>query len=147
MPDKIIKEKLLILLNSQVTGVLATESEHQPYASLIAFSFTDDLRKIIFATPNNTTKFRNLVQNPHVSVVIDSRQNNPENFSCSTAVTVLGVSRELKGDTKLKKQQIHSGRLPGLADFLAMEVIALFEIEVKRYIITEGLNSTVVYVP
>jgi heme iron utilization protein len=147
MPEKTTREILTSLLNSQITGVLATEKKHQPYANLIAFSFSDDYKKIIFATPTNTTKYQNLIENPQVSILIDSRKNDPNNFSGSTAITVLGLSRELTGDLKTRMMMNHAARLPGLVDFLKTELITIFEIEVSKYIITNGLNSTSVYEP
>ncbi len=135
------------LLGSQVTGVLATEKDHQPYANLVAFSFSDDLRRIIFATPRNTAKYRNLVENPLVSLIIDSRRNDPYDFSGSIAITALGHSRELAGDMKIETLRNHSERLPGLSDFLKLASIAVFEIEVHRYIIANGLDATSVFAP
>jgi heme iron utilization protein len=147
MPEKTAREILTSLLNSQITGVLATEKNHHPYANLVAFSFSDDYKKIIFATPSNTTKYQNIIENPQVSILIDSRNNDPNNFSGSTAISVLGLSRELTGDIKTRMMTNHAARLPGLADFLKTELIAIFEIEVSKYIITSGLNSTSVFIP
>lgn len=147
MPEKATRDILAGLLESQITGVLATENEHQPYANLVAFSFSDDLRRIFFATPRNTSKYHNLVENPLVSIIIDSRRNDPYDFSGSIAITALGHSRELDGDVKIEKLRNHSERLPGLSDFLKVSSIALFEIEVHRYIIANGLDATSVFVP
>src|SRR4030042_1360697 len=108
MPEETKREILIRLLDSQTTGVLATESEHQPYANLVAFSFTDDLKRIIFATPDKTTKYRNLIKNPRVSLIIDSRKNDPEDFSGSMAVTAVGRVKELNGEAKSRMLKEHS---------------------------------------
>lgn len=147
MPDAVTRDTLAALLDSQLTCVLATESGHQPYANLVAFSFSDDLRKLFFATPRNTAKYGNLLGNPRLAVVIDSRKNSPEDFSRATTVTALGYGRELTGDARTKPLAHHSRRLPGLAAFLEIESIALFEIEVYKYIITQGLDATSVFIP
>lgn len=147
MPDAVTRDALAALLDSQITAVLSTESGHQPYANLVAFSFSDDLRKLFFATPRNTTKYRNLVENPRLALVIDSRNNDPEDFSRATAVTALGCGRELTGEARTKPLAHHSRRLPGLAAFLETGSIALFEIEVYKYIITRGLDAASVFIP
>lgn len=147
MPEKAIKELLTELLDSQVTGVLATEKDHQPYTNLIAFSFSKDLKKIFFVTPSNTTKYKNLASNPQVSVLIDTRKNNRNNFSKSSAITVLGTCKETAGDIKTEILQKHSARLPGLKEFLKNDLIAVFEIKVHKYIITNGLDKTNLLVP
>ena len=147
MPEQKTKELLAELLNSQITGVIATEQDHQPYTNLVAFSFSDDLKKIYFATPADTTKYKNLAGNPRISLLIDTRRNNREDFSGSAAVTVLGICRELSGNIKNEKLMSHSVRLPGLNEFLNNDMIAMLEIEVQKYIITSGLDSTAVYIP
>jgi hypothetical protein len=147
MPEQKTKKLLEELLNSQVTGVIATEKDHQPYANLVAFSFTENLKKIYFATPMSTTKYRNLANNPHISLLIDTRKNNREDFTDSTAITVLGICKGLSGTIKDEILEIHSLRLPGLREFLKNEMIAMMEIKVNKYIITNGLAATTEFVP
>ena len=56
-------------------AVLATQHEGKPYASLVAFAATDDLKTIIFATTRSTRKFVYLSSNPAVALLIDNRTN------------------------------------------------------------------------
>jgi hypothetical protein len=51
------------LFDSQSLAVLATQSNAQPYASLVAFAATEDLKQIIFLTPNTTRKYANIESN------------------------------------------------------------------------------------
>jgi heme iron utilization protein len=147
MRERTSKELLSELLNSQLTGVLATERDHQPYTNLVAFSFSDDLKRIFFATPINTTKYKNLTGNPQVSLLIDTRKNNYKDFSGSTAITVLGACKELSGNIKNEMLKNHLARLPDIRDFLSTSLIAAFEITVFKYIVTSGLDSTMVLLP
>ena len=60
-----IQQRLRELFESQNLGVLATHRSGQPYASLVAFYATDDLKHLFFVTPKTTRKFKNLkVSNP-----------------------------------------------------------------------------------
>ena len=54
------RHRLRGLFESQKLAVLSTQSDGQPYASLVAFWAPDDLKSIYFATPNTTRKFANL---------------------------------------------------------------------------------------
>jgi hypothetical protein len=47
----------------------------QPYASLMAFAATDDLKRLLFATERNTRKYANLVSNPRAALLVDNRSN------------------------------------------------------------------------
>jgi len=40
------------LFDSQSLAVLATQKNDQPYASLVLFAATPDLKEIVFLTPN-----------------------------------------------------------------------------------------------
>jgi heme iron utilization protein len=147
MREEAVKNRIRLMIESQATGVLATAMDHQPYGSLVAFSYSSDLKKIFFATPNDTTKYRNLSENPNISLTIDSRISNPKDFSRTAAITAMGEARELAGEDKSNRLRDHAARLPGLADFFESPVIAIFQIDVRTYIIADGLTEVAVYNP
>ena len=55
--------------------VLATVSGGEPHCSLMSYATDDDCRKIYMATSRQTKKYRNLQANPHISLLVDSRQD------------------------------------------------------------------------
>lgn len=54
-------------------AVLATAYDNIPYTSLVAYAFDDQKKVFIFLTPRKTTKFINILRNPDVSLLIDTR--------------------------------------------------------------------------
>jgi nitroimidazol reductase NimA-like FMN-containing flavoprotein (pyridoxamine 5'-phosphate oxidase superfamily) len=56
-------------------AVLATAYDNIPYTSLVAYAFDDQKKVLIFLTPRKTTKFINILRNPDVSLLIDTREN------------------------------------------------------------------------
>ena len=46
------------LVRERPYGVLCTQSQSQPYGSLVALAATDDLTTFVFATPTTTRKYR-----------------------------------------------------------------------------------------
>lgn len=58
------------LLRSQRVGVLATHRDQRPYASLVAFAHTPDLRHLLFATTRATRKSANITADPRVAMLI-----------------------------------------------------------------------------
>jgi nitroimidazol reductase NimA-like FMN-containing flavoprotein (pyridoxamine 5'-phosphate oxidase superfamily) len=95
-----VKERMRILNNKQKHAVLATDDGGQPYTSLVAFALTPDMEGILFATPKKTDKYRNIIKNPNVSVMIDSRSNAEKGYMKSEAVTILGYATPLKKGRK-----------------------------------------------
>lgn len=62
------------LIEANNICVLATVSEGEPHCSLMSYATDDDCREIYMATHKETKKYRNLITNPSVSLLIDSRQ-------------------------------------------------------------------------
>ena len=91
-----VKERLRILNKKQLHAVIATDNGGQPYTSLVAFALTSDMEGILFATPRKTNKYRNIIKNPQVSVMIDSRSNSAKGYMHSEAVTMLGSAAPLR---------------------------------------------------
>ena len=74
-PAQKIQSRLKDLCTSQKLAVVSTQSDGQPYASLVAFVASDDLRHIYFVTARTTRKFANLIREPRVAVLINSSAN------------------------------------------------------------------------
>jgi hypothetical protein len=70
-----IRPVLRALLESQRFAVLATDDHGQPFASLMAFAATEDLRHMVILTERTTRKYANLRSNPRVALLIDDREN------------------------------------------------------------------------
>ena len=56
-PGTLLVTKIRRLVTEQLYGVLCTQGQGQPYGSLIAFAFSDDLSRAVFATPIATRKY------------------------------------------------------------------------------------------
>ena len=130
-----LQREIAKLLLSQKRAVLATHStEGSAYASLIAFASTDDLQKIVFATPLATRKFANIKHNPNVSLLIDDRSNNEKDFHDAQAVTVMGAVDRIEPDASQNElATIYLGKHPYLEDFFRSPSTAFISISVWRY--------------
>jgi general stress protein 26 len=132
---KHLEEEITELLLTQKLAVLATQSsEGAAYASLIAFAATDDLQKIVFATPKATRKFANISHNPKVSLLIDDRSNNEKDFHDAQAVTVMGVIDRVADDKSQNElASLYLRKHPYLADFLHSPSTAFIIISALSY--------------
>jgi nitroimidazol reductase NimA-like FMN-containing flavoprotein (pyridoxamine 5'-phosphate oxidase superfamily) len=146
-----IDQRYIRLLESlflfQTTGVLATEMNHLPYANLVAFSYSLDYKFIYFVTQRGTRKYENITANRNVAILIDSRKNDSLDFHASLAVTGIGTACELSGEPLASRIKLHRERLPGLDEFIRSPSIVIFQIEIERYIIVNGLTDTTTVYP
>lgn len=93
-------ERLHILNKKQRHAVLATDADGQPYTSLMAFALAPDMKGVIFATPKKTSKYRNIMKNRNVSLMIDTRSNMAKGYMQSEAITILGSATPIRRGKK-----------------------------------------------
>lgn len=123
------------LLSRQKFCVLATQGQGQPYGSLLAFAETDDVKELVFATKRGTRKFSNLISDPRVALVIDSRSNSEADLKNAVAVTALGPAREAAGRDRERLAGIYVAKHPTLAEFIGSPDTAVCAVAVEEYVV------------
>lgn len=136
-----LKETIKALLDSQRLAVLATQGQIRPYGSLVAFAATEDLKSILFATTRATRKYANLLKNPGVALVIDTRTNQTADFADAAAVTALGDVEEIADHEKQELAGIYLDKHPYLREFVASPTTALLRVDVKTYIMVSRFQN------
>ena len=129
-------KKIIKLVREQFFFILCTQGEGQPYGSLIAYAFQDDLKKFFFATSKNTRKYKLLSKCPKVAVVIDGRCKNQDEFMKIDVLTATGNAMQLAKTEKDFKKDISllKNRHPYLNKFLESNNTVLFCLDVENYI-------------
>ncbi len=131
----VVAERLRALDRQERHGVLATDAGGQPYTSLVAYAFSPGLTGVLFATPRETQKYRNLLKNPKVSVLINTRTNTAADYLQAEAVTIIGVARPLPPGKEREALAAHFlQKHPDLRDFVRSPPTALVRVAVRRYI-------------
>lgn len=128
-----IKKRLNELLDSQKFGVLSTHHQGQPYASLVAFWATEDLKDLYFATTRSTRKYANLVANARAALLVDSRTNQDLDISNAIAATATGKTEEVEADEKKNLLKLYLQKHPQLREFATSPTCALLRIRVDTY--------------
>ncbi|MGD8726603.1 MAG: pyridoxamine 5'-phosphate oxidase family protein [Gemmatimonadales bacterium] len=132
--DPRLADRIRDLVEGQRYGVLCTQGHEQPYGSLIAFAFADDLSFAVFATPLATRKYRLLSECGHVALVVDSRPDHPDDMMKVEALTATGEAVEVaRGATFDEYARLLTGRHPQLEAFVHAPSCALFRINVVRF--------------
>jgi heme iron utilization protein len=125
-----VPDRLGILNRKQRHAVLATDAQGQPYTSLVAYALTPDGKGILFATPRSTRKYRNLLANSRVSLLIDTRSNTDRGYMGAESVTILGKAYPVKKGVKRDNLvEIFLKKHPGLTEFIHSPETALIYAE------------------
>jgi len=123
-------------------AVLATSEGGRPYTSLIAYAFTPDHQTLIFATRKDTQKYRNLTEQPAVSILIDNRSQTPDDLDRAEAVTLLGAARPVRAGAGRKEYSaIFTARHPQLAGFIADPGTALLAVRIEQAVHVRQFES------
>ena len=131
------------LCDHQRLCVLSTQQDSQPYASLVGFAATPDLKQIVFLTPETTRKFENLSANPRVALLIHNAENQAGDFFDAAAVTATGVTSIPQGDQQEALLSLFLARHPHLSDFSRNPTTALVAVRVNRYFLVSRFQDVV----
>lgn len=142
-PESVLRE----LFATQDLAVLATQGDGQPYACLVAFAATADLREVLFATARSTRKFANLSREPRVSLLIDDRSRRETDFQRGVAVTVTGAARDTAGAKREALLRLYRTRHPSLEAFATAPTSALVAVRVEAYYVVRRFEEVDVVRP
>lgn len=138
-----VKRDLKKLLQSQPLAVLATQNRGQPYASLIAFASSGDLKRLYFATTRSTRKYANLSGDSRVAVLVDNRSNKASDFRWAMAATATGSAEEVDPAEKGSVLDLYLAKHPHLKEFVHSPTCALCEIRVQTFFVVTRFQSVV----
>ena len=134
-------QQIRALLEAQSLGVLATQQGGAPYASLVAFVATEDLRRLYFATARSTRKYANLRADPRAAMLVDSRSNAVSDFHRATAVTAVGQAREVDEPEKDAVMRLYLHKHPHLASFAASPTCALLVLTIDTFYVVSTFQE------
>lgn len=123
--------------------VLATVSGDKPYCSLMAYTTDDDCGEIYMATHRATRKFKNLMENPAVSLLIDTREEHRGSHRPQArAMTVSGAFERLDDHQKETWARARLlDRHPHLKDFLDHPDAEVICIRIRSFLLLDGLTD------
>lgn len=130
-----VQERMERVDRTQKHAVLATVFGRSPYTSLIAYALTPDLRSVVFATPKATGKYRNMLRNSRVSLLIDTRTNTNKDYLGAEALTILGAAKTVRrGRGWGEMAGVLIQKHPDLAEFVNAPGTALMRVKIERCI-------------
>jgi nitroimidazol reductase NimA-like FMN-containing flavoprotein (pyridoxamine 5'-phosphate oxidase superfamily) len=139
MPNE-LKDRIRALLASHQVCVLATVEKDRPYCSLMNYITDETCRDFYMVTQKDSNKYRNLLSNPQVSVLVDSREKTPS--ATSWALTIEGVFEPVS-DGKRRKWAIT--RLisvnPSLNEFISLPDVEVVCIRARSFLLLTGISD------
>jgi len=134
-------EEMKALVREKDICVLSTVSGNRPHCSLMAYATEEDYRTFYMATLKSTQKYRNLKDNPYVSLLIDTREEKMGSMHRrGKALTVSGIFQEIldEGKKRYARDKLLE-RHPYLEEFMNHPQATLFCIKVSSFLLLDGL--------
>jgi nitroimidazol reductase NimA-like FMN-containing flavoprotein (pyridoxamine 5'-phosphate oxidase superfamily) len=124
--------------------VLATVAGGKPHCSLMSYVTDDDCREIYMTTRKDTRKYKSLMENPAVSLLIDTREKHSGPHRAEAkAMTVSGTYSKMEDENK---RDMVSARLlarhPHLKEFLDHPDSELLCIKITSFLLLNGLTDS-----
>ena len=135
-----IRKEIEALAKEKNICVLATVAGGKPHCSLMAYVTDENCKEIYMVTHKNTAKYENLMENPSVSLLIDTRDISP--CSEAKALTVEGTYAAIKSEEKRKNVRanlliVH----PHLAGFINHPKAELLRFKIRSFLLLNGLQK------
>jgi len=136
-------EKMKDIVKGNDLCVLATVSEGKPHCSLMSYISDEEGREIYLISHKQTKKYLNLMENPTVSLLIDTREE--EKGQRRIYIKALTVSGEFKTiNDPEKRDLIHAEfqkRHSHLRDFLNDPDTEIFSIKIRSFQLLDGVKD------
>jgi len=131
-----VPERLKAFDKREHFAVLATDDNGRPYTSLVSYAVVPELNRIIFPTPRETQKYRNIIQSNNVALLIDNRTKKSKGSVMEAeAITIVGIAKPMRHGKKWDEMAaIFLKKHPGLEGFIRAETTALIIVEATRCI-------------
>ena len=135
-----MRDQMQDVVRQQSMCVLATSRNDRPHCSLMAYSASDDGREIYMVTSADSQKYINLQANPLVSLLIDTRLDQPRGET--RALTLSGRFVPVDDPSlALELQQLLLARPPRLEVFFRTAQARILRIRIESYLLLDGLQT------
>ena len=143
-----LRDRISRIMADEKFAILSTQGKAQPYASIIGYAASHDLKKIYFATPVTTRKYSLLKRCQKVAVQIDNRSKFRRKLMLIESITAIGQAVELERNSQLKMPlQSLLDRYPYFKSFYASPTCAIFKVRVLRYVHVTRFQEVSQWIP
>lgn len=142
-------DRMKELLKTRDMCVLATCSDNKPHCSLMGYITDEPIERVYLVTLKSTRKYRNLMQNSQVSLLVDTRSEHGGLRENIQALTVSGTCAPVdEGEHKDAVFRRFSRAHPHLSGLLNDPDMVLLCLRIESFLLLQGpLEAHFVQVP
>ena len=136
-------DRVKAFLKEKDMCVLATTREGRPHCSLMAYIADEEAEWIYMVTHRTTTKYKNLLSNEQVSLLVDNRcEGLPADRGKIQALTVHGVFHSVENqDTRKQILKKLLKRHPHMREFLSHPEAEILSVRADSFLFLDGISD------
>jgi nitroimidazol reductase NimA-like FMN-containing flavoprotein (pyridoxamine 5'-phosphate oxidase superfamily) len=138
-----MRDRVKAFLKGKDMCVLATTHEGRPHCSLMAYFADQEAEWIYMVTHRSTTKYKNLLSNEQVSLLVDNRcEGSPSERSKIQALTVHGTFNLVEDEerrTQILEQFLT--RHPHMKEFLDHPEVEIISVRAQSFLFLDGITE------
>lgn len=135
-------QRMKELILQKDTCVLATVSEGKPHCSLMSYIVDPECRELYMVTPRHTKKYQNLLANPWVSLLIDTREDTLHSeLKQKKALTISGLFQRLEAGRMKALRAKFIEKHPQLQDLVQDPAAEIFSVRFRSFQLLEGFQD------
>ncbi len=139
------KNEIQRVLETSQFAILATQYDGQPHASLMAFIPFDGIRYLVVATYRNTLKYRNVLKDGRVAMLIDNHMVPGSAGHRNLVLTAHGIASEVPSRDSREIEQAYLARHSNLRDFLSSPDCVLLRVLISTYEVVGSTDDVIWY--
>jgi nitroimidazol reductase NimA-like FMN-containing flavoprotein (pyridoxamine 5'-phosphate oxidase superfamily) len=135
-------ERMKEILKQNGLCVLATCLDDKPHCSLMAYITDPEARFVYMVTQKSTKKWTNVMRNPQVSLLVDTRMHAASEKTTIQALTVSGIAEPVE-DEPIKKsilERIAAGH-PHLKEISRRPDAEVVAVKVESMLLLDGVSD------
>jgi nitroimidazol reductase NimA-like FMN-containing flavoprotein (pyridoxamine 5'-phosphate oxidase superfamily) len=124
-------------------GILATNGELYPHTTIVCYVPADNLSTLLFVTPRPSRKFQFLLEQPHASLFVDNRSDDPQDLHEAYGIEARGTAVQVEDSQRATYRSVYLAKYPELDSFVDAESNAFFCLAVERYDIVHDFQTVI----
>lgn len=126
--------------------VLSTSKNNLPNSSLMLYLSSEKGDTLYMVTRRGSLKHTNVIENPEVSLLIDTRENIKSSYSHVRALTAYGKASIIEDKEEEEKiLTLLTEKHPSLSFFNSMEDACIIKVTVKKFLYLDGIEDAKYY--
>lgn len=135
------------LFNQTQYAVVCTSSQQYCHGALVAFAYSNNLKKIYFATPKATRKYAHILDNANIAMVFDNRRLLNDDIGNIEAVTAKGEAQCVEKPSRIGVNKLLVQKHAYMKNFFHSESVSIIELQVHEYFYVTHFQELFRWIP